>query len=256
MIMQSNQFRGSQKRNRLHQDNSGLWDMNGSILPPEIWAHVFGFLHTTNSFYSLYFLSKRTHHFPWRNLLQQLEFVMKREMESLGHFDFSYVTSLKLCGWKYGSGSTGCNTELQHLEGVHTLNLSVCKKFSNVGLSHLKGIHTLLISECFQIGDEGLSHLKGIHTLDLSGNCKRITDAGLSNLKGVHTLNLSECYQITDKGLEHLKGILTLNLRGCHQVTDRGLEYLKGVHKLNLRWCHQVTEKGLEHVKGGQLEFE
>jgi hypothetical protein len=35
--------------------------------------------------------------------------VMKREIESLGHFDFSYVTSLKLCGWKYGRSSTGCN---------------------------------------------------------------------------------------------------------------------------------------------------
>jgi hypothetical protein len=170
--------------------------------PPEIWTNVFEFLHTTKSFYSLYFLSKQLHSYPWKSFLKQLEFKMKEKTEFLEHFDFSYVSSLNLKG---------------------------CEKISDNGLEHLKGIHTL--NECQQITDKGLSHLKGIHTLNLR-ECKQFSDNGLEHLKGIHTLNLNECQQITDKGLSHLKGIHTLNLRECKQITDNGLEHLKGIHTL------------------------
>ena len=68
---------------------------------------------------------------------------------------------------------------------------------TDAGLEHLKGVHMIDLSWCNQVTDAGLEHLKGVHTIILSG-CDKVTDAGLEHLKGVHTINLFRCYQVTD----------------------------------------------------------
>src|SRR5580692_9471510 len=64
------------------------------------------------------------------------------------------------------------------------IDLSNCK-IMDTTLVHLKGVHTINLSGCKKITDEGLAHLKGVHTIDLSW-CKRITDNGLAHLKDIH----------------------------------------------------------------------
>ena len=77
-----------------------------------------------------------------------------------------------------------------HLVGIHTLNMSDCRQFTDVAFSHLAGIHTLDMSGCRQSGitDVAFSHLAGIHTLDMSWcNQSSITDVAFSHLAGIHT---------------------------------------------------------------------
>src|SRR5436190_2136829 len=112
---------------------------NKAHFPPEIWIKVFEFLQTTKSFYSLYSLNKDLHNYPWKPTLRQVKFRMKRENESLEHFDFSYVSSLDLY-----ECSRITDNELEHLKGIHTLDLSHCKQITDKGLGYLKGIHTLM----------------------------------------------------------------------------------------------------------------
>jgi hypothetical protein len=135
-----------------------------ATVPPEIWTNVFGFLNTTQSFYSLYFLCKDLHNYPWKRVLEQLEFKMKRGIGLWGNYDFSYVYSLNLSD----SGHVTDN-ELKQLKGIHSLSLNGCEQFTDAGLEEIKGTHTLSLADCRQITDHGLSHLKGIHTLDLFG---------------------------------------------------------------------------------------
>jgi hypothetical protein len=157
--------------------------MKKARFPPEIWANIMEFLDSTRTFYSLYFLNKELHSYPWKSSLNQLEFKMKQDIEFFAHYDFSYDFSY-----------------------VSSLNLRGLRGFDDSEIQYLKGIHTLDLSDCAQITDKGLVHLKGIHTLSLCA-FKQITDKGLVHLKGIHFLNLMYCRQITDKGLEHVKGV-------------------------------------------------
>ena len=50
--------------------------------------------------------------------------------------------------------------DLQHLKGIHTLNLKYNKNITNEGLVNLKGIHTLNLCWNQNITNEGLVHLK------------------------------------------------------------------------------------------------
>jgi len=54
-----------------------------------------------------------------------------------------------------------------HLQGIHTLDISYCRKITPMPFMHMKGIHTLKVIMC-QITDEGFKHLKGIHKLDIA----------------------------------------------------------------------------------------
>ena len=92
------------------------------------------------------------------------------------------------------------DAEVEHLKGIHTLNMEGYPLITDAGLAHLAGIHTLDISHCHRVTDAGLAHLSGIHTLKMS-YCGLITDAGLAHLAGIHTLNISWGGQITDAGL-------------------------------------------------------
>merc|ERR1711998_780966 len=74
-------------------------------------------------------------------------------------------------------------TDVSALGGVHTLDLSGCKKITDV--SALGGVHTLNLSDCWEITN--VSALGGVHTLNLS-YCRNITD--VSALGGVQNLYL------------------------------------------------------------------
>ena len=51
---------------------------------------------------------------------------------------------------------------------------------ADAGLEHLKGVHTIDLSWCKRITDAGLALLQGVHTINL-WNCELITDAGLAH---------------------------------------------------------------------------
>jgi len=90
---------------------------------------------------------------------------------------------------------------------------------TDAGLEHLKGVHTINLTWCEKVTDAGLKYLNGVHEINLS-DCEQVTNAGLKHLKGVHTIDLSCCYKVTDAGLEHLKGVHTICLYGCPQVKN------------------------------------
>ena len=88
-------------------------------------------------------------------------------------------------------------------KNIHTLNLRICKKLTDV--SALGNVHTLNLSYCENITD--VSALGNVHTLSLRG-CENISD--VSALGNVHTLKLDHCDKITD--VSALKNVHTLSL--------------------------------------------
>ena len=131
----------------------------------------------------------------------------------------------------------GCNSvtndSLYHLKWVHTLDLSDCRKISNVRA--LGEVHTLTLSSCHKIRD--VSALGGVHTLNLS-YCDNITV--VSALGGVHTLYLCGCYKITDVSALGGPNQHTLMLSRCYNITD--VSALGGVHTLDLSYCYEITD--------------
>ena len=115
-------------------------------------------------------------------------------------------------------------TDVNNLEGVHTLDLSCC--FNLLEISKLTDIQVLALS-LNNITD--VSALGGVHKLNLGG-CPNIMD--VSALGGVHTLNLCRCRNITD--VSCLSGVHTMNLTYCYNIT--GMDALGGVNLTNGYW--------------------
>ena len=128
----------------------------------------------------------------------------------------------------------------QHLK---RLNLSGCKKITDIGLEYLtdiKQLESLDLGGCIEITDMGLKQLNNLtqlRSLNL-GNCIEITDTGLEDvgkLTRLHTLDLGGCKNITDTGLAHIGKITelrSLNLAGCKRITNTGLTHVAHVKKL------------------------
>ena len=58
------------------------------------------------------------------------------------------------------------------------------------GLEHLKGVHTIDLYDCQQVTDAGLEHLKGAHTISLD-YCPQVTNDYIMVLRqsGVIVIN-------------------------------------------------------------------
>lgn len=92
--------------------------------PIEVWTNVFEFLLTPRSFYSLYFLNSHFHNYPWKSLLKNVEFKMKKNSAyTLGSCDLTYVSSLNLRALYLEELSDDL---IKHLKGIPKLNLSEC----------------------------------------------------------------------------------------------------------------------------------
>ena len=97
-------------------------------------------------------------------------------------------------------------------EWVHDLNLSGCKKITNV--NNLGNIHKLNLDKCC-ISD--VSELGNVHELILSNTYVH----DVSKLMNVHTLNLDKCYCIS--GTSSLYGTRCLSMcDGFNGVKDIG----------------------------------
>ena len=162
--------------------------------------------------------------------------------------------------------------------GCHNLisiNLSYCKKLSDIGLVAIaQGCHYLTsinLTYCHSISDEGASAIaEGCHNLnsiDLS-HCDSISDKGLSALAvGCHDLeliNFSHCRRISDIGVtaiaEGCHQLKSISLYYCVNISDKGLSALaERCHHLtliDLFKCASITDVGLSALAEGCRDLE
>ena len=128
---------------------------------------------------------------------------------------------------------------LRSQSNIEELHL-MYSEISNGGLIRLKNIHSLSILDltgCRKISDVGLACLRDLTNLsELNLSDTKVTDAGLAHIEGLinlATLDLSVT-EISDKGLVHLKNLtklFRLNLGGT-KITDAGLAHFKNFANL------------------------
>ena len=95
-----------------------------------------------------------------------------------------------------------CDADFVHFRGLHTLDMSYCDQYQNIGFQFLLFLH-----------------VPGFETLGPSDNTASITDAAFVHLAGIRKLDISYCNQagITDTAFTHLAGIRELTMEGCDQ---------------------------------------
>jgi internalin A len=135
--------------------------------------------------------------------------------------------------------------ELQRLTSLQTLNLSACKRISDLSpLSGMTSLQTLNLSWCEQLTElSPLTGLTSLQTLDLSWCCELGGDlTWLGCLTSLQTLDLSWCYRLRGdlSPLAHLISLQMLNLSGCKQLGGdlSWLEGLSSLQTINLSWCY------------------
>ncbi|XP_035497274.2 dynein regulatory complex subunit 6 isoform X2 [Scophthalmus maximus] len=134
--------------------------------------------------------------------------------------------------------SDNCLKSVATLKNLQYLDISLCKRVSDVGIFHLTGV----------------SSVNKLQELNVS-HCSLITDISVKRIAErlckLHHLNLSYCVKLTNTSLEWLNGssICSLDISGCN-IQDKGLDAVEGTHlrKLVLAECVHITDLGIEKL--------
>ena len=170
---------------------------------------------------------------------------------------------------------------------VDTLDLSYCKKITDVGLKYLKSvqIRKLVLRGCPTITQNSLDYLfdslSGIEEFTLSECSEKIPlslifSKNLQKLKYINfsdhpgsfdesvsvnnlehkclSLSLSNCVNLTDvtlASLKYLPNLKNLRLNNNQRITNEGIFHLQFIplEKLSIAKCKQITNDGLKALE-------
>lgn len=175
---------------------------------------------------------------PFLNFLHFTELPLEIQNLIISFFNEKYVFNLSQVS-KYFSE----NVMRLCLRSVYCSEVVM---FNNRKLKSLNFITALELTGCRKITDVGLSPLTNLTYLDLSWNLK-ITDNALKNLTRLHTLRL-QCGPKIGSSLGTLTQLRSLTLTGDSLGADLTLRVLTNLTHLDLNSNSRIAYESLQHL--------
>ena len=140
---------------------------------------------------------------------------------------------------------------LELMSKYQSIDLSECRKITDVGVQILHNCSVLRLAGCELITDDSVRLFGNCHILDIS-RCPLVTNASVKMLVNCRELNLSGCPLITDQSVIHLAQIghcYKMDLSDCPQITDECVKYLAPCcRELSLRRCKKITDLSAKYI--------
>ncbi|KAH3824550.1 hypothetical protein DPMN_126387 [Dreissena polymorpha] len=140
-----------------------------------------------------------------------------------------------------GCISTSTPVAISNLAGLRSLDLTACKKLTDVGL-----MQTIKFAELRFLG---------------LGILNDLSDEGLICLvyqnPSLEELDVIQCNNITDDSIEvvtrHLKRLRVLNVKACSQLTDRSVGHIKrnckNLRHLDVSFCGGISHEAMDDLE-------